>query len=142
MAINYAKKIFDATAIDQCGACHDYQPGSLTGSSWSGTKPISKRVHALHYGAHLNYPVITVDHADEPVNRFWDIEFPQDVRNCETCHAEEASTGTWATKAARLPCMGCHDSDAAVSHMKSMVYDPTPADLWNGDERESCATCH
>jgi predicted CXXCH cytochrome family protein len=137
------RKIFDATAVDQCGACHDYQPGgSVTGSGWSGATPISKRVHAVHYGAQLNYPVITVDHADEPANRFWDIEFPQDIRNCETCHSTETSSGTWATKAARIPCMGCHDDDAAVSHMKSMVYDPTPADLWNGDEQEACMTCH
>ncbi len=142
-------KIFDDTAIDQCGACHDYMPqNNATAGIWSGAKPISKRVHALHYGSSLTYPVMTVDHADEPANRFWDITFPQDVRNCETCHSAvdtavtKATSGSWATKPARLPCSGCHDTDAAAAHMKVMTYDPTPTYPWSGDEQESCKACH
>jgi OmcA/MtrC family decaheme c-type cytochrome len=141
-------KIFDDTAVDQCGACHDYMPQTAVGASWPGAKPISKRVHSVHNGSKLTYPVLTVDHADEPANRFWDITFPQDVRNCETCHSAvdtpvtKATSGSWATKPARLPCSGCHDTDAANSHMKLMTYDPTPANPWSGDEQESCKACH
>ena len=33
-------------------------------SGWTGGKPISKRIHAIHDGANLLHPVATVDHAD------------------------------------------------------------------------------
>lgn len=135
-------KILDDTAIDQCGACHDYQTQTASGQ-WSGGHPIAKRIHAVHNGANLNFPIATVAYSGgDPVpGRFWDITFPQDVRNCESCHNEKTS-GSWKTEASRLPCWGCHDSDASRAHMKIQTYDPTPADPWSGDEEESCQTCH
>lgn len=136
-------KILDNTAVDQCGSCHDYQPENATGE-WSGGHPIARRVHAVHFGSKLNYPLATVAYANgDPVKgRNWNITFPQDVRNCETCHPAGTTSGTWKTKASRLPCAGCHDSDAARAHMKLQTWDPTPADPWNGDEMESCKACH
>jgi hypothetical protein len=136
-------KIFDDTAIDQCAGCHDYQAQSATGTSWGGAKPIAKRVHAVHMGADLNYPLATVDYSNgDPVaGRNWAIHFPQDVRNCEACHGDGTS-GTWATEPNRLACSGCHDSDAASAHFNLMTWDPTPGDSWNGDEEESCVVCH
>jgi predicted CXXCH cytochrome family protein len=136
-------KILSDAAPDQCGACHDTQPQAATGNTWSGARPISRRVHAIHNGAALNYPLSTVDYSngDPVVGRNWRITYPQDVRNCETCHTARTS-GTWATQPARLPCSGCHDSDAAMTHMRLMTLDPTPADPWSGDEQESCQTCH
>lgn len=74
--------------------------------------------------------------------RNWDITFPQDVRYCEACHPSDTTSGSWAIKAARTPCNGCHDSIAADAHMKSMTWDPTLADPWNGDEEEACIVCH
>jgi hypothetical protein len=116
-------KIFDNTAVDGCGACHDYQNGHATGE-WYGGKPISKRVHAVHNGSNLHYPNLTVDYNDPVHGRNWDITFPQDIRYCETCHPPGTTSGTWATHAARLPCSGCHDSESTTAHMKS------------------CQTCH
>lgn len=137
-------KIFDDTAIDQCAACHDTQPQSSTGLAFSGAKPISKRVHAIHFGAELNYPLTTVDYSNgDPVpGRAWEIHFPQDIRNCETCHDSTTTSGTWETKPDRLSCAGCHDSDAATAHIQMMTIDPTPDNAWSGDEQETCATCH
>lgn len=140
-------KVFDDTALDQCGACHDYQPqdpNAVTGLSWSGARPISKRVHAIHYGSSLNYPLATVDYSNgDPITgRNWNITYPQDVRNCETCHDDETTSGTWATNPSRLACVGCHDGDAAAVHMRLQTWDPTPTTPWSGDEEESCATCH
>jgi hypothetical protein len=142
-------KIFDNTAVDQCGQCHDYQSqtdtaGSPSSDGWNGSRPISRRVHAVHYGSSLNYPLLTVNYQDaDPIaGRKWDITYSQDIRNCETCHPDGTTSGTWITKAARTPCSGCHDSDAATAHMKLMTYDPTPALPWNGDQEESCQTCH
>ena len=138
-------KPFDAQAVDQCGGCHNYKSGeTLAARTWTtggGTKPISKRVHAVHDGAALNYPVLTVDHEESVPGRGWRITYPMDVRNCESCHSA-ATSGTWKTKPNRLACMGCHDSDAATAHMKIQVYDPTPAAPWSGDEEEACVACH
>ena len=136
-------KILDGTAVDQCGGCHDYQNAAVTGS-WGGAAAITKRVHAVHAGSRLNYPLLTVGYANgDPVaGRNWDITFPEDLRNCQVCHPDTTSSGTWKTKPARLPCGGCHDSDAATAHMSVMTVDPTPANPFSGDEVESCKTCH
>jgi predicted CXXCH cytochrome family protein len=141
--LDYARhnKVFNSTATDQCGECHDQLPQNATGSTFSGAVPISKRVHAVHFGSDLNFPIATVAHTDTVPGRNWDIKFPQDIRNCQSCHSEDTS-GTWQTKAARLPCMGCHDSPAATAHMQIQTFDPTPANPWSGDEQESCQTCH
>jgi hypothetical protein len=136
-------KKFGFDAVDQCGPCHDQQRGGITTAAWGGGKPISKRVHAVHRGANLNYPLSTVDYDNgDPSGRDWQINYPQDIRNCETCHPEGVTSGSWKTKPGRLPCMGCHDSDAATAHIKLNTWDPTPADPFSGDEQEACKTCH
>jgi hypothetical protein len=90
----------------------------------------------------LNFPNLTVSHADSVPGRNWNIAFPQDIRNCEQCHPAGTSSGTWATNPNRLACGGCHDSLAAQSHITSMINDPTPNEPFNGDETEACQTCH
>ena len=101
-------------------------------------------MHAAHFGSSLFTPLLTVDYANgDPVaGRNWDITFPQDVRNCQTCHPDGETSGSWASKPGRLECLGCHDSDAAKAHVKLQTWDPTPADAWSGDEEESCQACH
>lgn len=141
-------KILDGTAVDQCHACHDYLPQFATdpayNGGWTGAKPISKRVHAIHNGSSLNYPLRTVDYANgDPVaGRNWNITFPQTVLNCEACHGKATTSGSWHSNPNRLACSGCHDSDAASVHLKLNTDDPTPADPWSGDETESCKACH
>ena len=83
-------KQFGNTAVDMCAACHDYQSGKATGA-WYGGKPISKRTHAVHRGAYLNYPNTTVDHEDTIAGRNWAIHFPHDIRHCESCHTDTTS---------------------------------------------------
>lgn len=150
---DYARhaKTFDYTAMDQCGACHDYQPSALSGSlgagDWPGGGgfPISRRVHGIHQSAELNYPYITVGYSGHG----FDVEFPAmdplskaGTRNCEMCHEKGTTSGTWLTNANRLACGGCHDSDGARAHIRANTYDPTPAWPYSGDEQESCQTCH
>jgi len=141
------RKLLDDTAVDLCGNCHDDQPQNATGD-WSGPVPISRLVHAIHAGANLSHPNATVGYADGEPGRNWDIVFPQDVRNCEACHTSTAPLGTtstsgsFKTKAGRIPCGGCHDSDSAKAHFRAATWDPTPNDPYSGDEAESCQTCH
>jgi hypothetical protein len=114
-----------------------------------GAAPIARRVHGVHFGQKadgtpgVQYPFEIYN------NHNVAIVFPQDVKNCETCHTSE-TTGTWATKSSRVTCLACHDSDAALAHGTVMTVDPTPlADVagslpgpYSGDEQESCAVCH
>ena len=138
-------KPFNAQAVDQCAGCHNYKSGeTVAARTWTtggGTKPISKRVHAVHMGANLNYPVLTVDHEESVIGRNWQINYPMDIRNCESCHSA-ATSGAWKTKPNRLACMGCHDSDQATAHMKVQLAGSDSDSPWSGDEKESCAACH
>lgn len=139
------RKVFDGTAIDQCTGCHDYQNGAgrtPNSRGWVGALPIGYRVHAVHMGSDLHTPNTTVSHSDEIPARHWDIKFPQDIRNCETCHDPATTSGSWKSKPSRIPCSGCHDSQAAQAHFVAFTADRTPADPWSGDEVESCAVCH
>ena len=138
-------KVFNSQVVDQCGGCHMYKSAetvtALTWTTGGSTKPLSKRVHSVHNGANLTYPVITVDHEESVQGRGWLIAYPMDIRNCESCHTA-ATSGTWKTKAGRLACMGCHDTDAATAHIRTQTYDPTPSAPWSGDEKEACSACH
>ncbi|MDF1564836.1 MAG: cytochrome C [Deltaproteobacteria bacterium] len=109
---------------------------------WAGGVPISRRVHAIHNGQNLTYPNETVAYNDLVKGRNWDIEFTQDIRNCETCHPTATTSGSFLTEPDRHACRGCHDSDAAQAHYKVMTFDPTPNAPWSGDEEESCKVCH
>jgi OmcA/MtrC family decaheme c-type cytochrome len=138
-------KIFDEKATDRCGGCHDYlsgqKPDSATQLSFAGA--LSNRVHAVHNGSNLNYPTITVNHEETAAfGRNWNITYPQNILNCESCHPKATTSGTWMTNPNRLACSGCHDSDAASAHMKINTYDPTPLAPFSGDEQESCKACH
>ncbi|HLA26960.1 MAG TPA: OmcA/MtrC family decaheme c-type cytochrome [Syntrophales bacterium] len=138
-------KIFDEKAVDRCGGCHDYlsgeKPDATTQLRYAGS--LSNRVHSVHNGSNLNYPTITVGHEETAAfGRNWRITYPMNIRNCESCHPAATTSGTWKTNPNRLACMGCHDSDAATTHMKMQTYDLTPLAPWSGDESESCKSCH
>ena len=138
---------FDA---DVCKACHDYglsgvgtgysRMGGTSTSGWAGygTKPISARIHGVHFGNYLNRPEEV--YAGTP-GLFAAAIFPMDVRNCTKCHSAD-TTGTWKTEPSVLACMSCHDSDAALAHGKVNTFDPTPLARDSKDEAETCKTCH
>ena len=135
-------KHFNNTAVDMCGACHDYQQQTF-GAAFTGAVPIARRVHAVHSAnAWLNYPNQTVGHADTVPGRNWRLPYPQDIRNCQACHATGTTSGSWATHPTRQACNGCHDSDAAAAHLRAQIFDPTPAEPFSGDEVETCNVCH
>jgi hypothetical protein len=146
-------KPFTDNAADQCAGCHDYYSSENPANSYPvfppagpdagfGGHPLSKRVHAVHYGSNLNYPFYTVAHEETAAfGRNWNITYPMPILNCESCHGT-ATSGSWKTNPNRLACIGCHDTDAATTHMQLQTYDPTPNAPFSGDERESCKSCH
>jgi OmcA/MtrC family decaheme c-type cytochrome len=133
---------------DYCKACHDYahynagnafaNQGGTSTSGWSGfgAAPISRRIHGVHFGKYLEHSAEIYANADY----FKDVIFPQDVRNCTKCHANNPA---WKEQPARVPCLACHDTDEeAKAHGDLMTFDLTPEDPYGGDEVETCVVCH
>ncbi len=135
---------------DYCLACHDYgRTGtgdlwpntggtSTSGFAGYGAKPISARVHGVHFGAYLNHPEYV--YSGNP-NMAIDIIFPQDVRNCTVCHDSKTS-GTWKTQPSRLACLACHDSDSDRAHADLNTKYPAGSDPYGPNAVETCDTCH
>lgn len=125
---------------DICKSCHDNLNQREISTGWTdgnwgyGAAPLSRRVHGVHNGTNLDKP-----EEIHPRYDYSNVHFPQDVRNCTTCHAESDS---WTENSSRLACLACHDSDSTIAHGALMTIDPTPEDPYGGDEMESCLTCH
>lgn len=136
--------LFDA---DYCKACHDYahyntgeafaNQGGTSTNGWSGfgAAPIARRIHGVHYGKYLDHSTEIYANADY----FKDVIFPQDVRNCTKCHADNPK---WKQEPSRVACLACHDGDDAKAHGKLMTYDLTANDPYGVDAVETCTICH
>ncbi|MBT8079174.1 MAG: OmcA/MtrC family decaheme c-type cytochrome, partial [Gammaproteobacteria bacterium] len=119
---------------DTCNACHDnlelhgearfdtgycvqcHNPYSIDGDTvnepWGGSVDMVVMIHKIHHGINLanGYQVIGFG---GNLHDYSNIVFPQDVRNCQTCH-EESDTNTpdasnWRLVANRNSCGACHD---------------------------------
>jgi OmcA/MtrC family decaheme c-type cytochrome len=96
-------------------------------------------IHKIHRGSSLPSVV-----AGTPY-RIWhrgawsdfsDVTFPQDIRNCTTCHAGGApdQVDNWKTKPSRAACGSCHD-DVDFATGKNHVNYPVNDDA-------TCSQCH
>ena len=123
---------------DLCKNCHNYTREDMVEVGWAdgygfGPPPLARMVHGIHFNAYLDKP-------EESAVGDAGIIFPQDVRNCTTCHNSPAMN--WTEDPSRLACLACHDSDAAIAHAARQTTDPTPDDVFSGDEIETCEVCH
>jgi OmcA/MtrC family decaheme c-type cytochrome len=113
-------------------------------------------IHKIHAGAELQNGYVVYGYRGS-VHDFGDVEFPGDLRNCETCHVtvDDDDPAEWtytlplpdgvlptfspntAINPIMLPitssCLSCHDSDDAAAHADAN----TSANLG-----ESCTACH
>ena len=53
--------------------------------------------------------------ANQSLNDFSSIVFPQDVRNCTTCHQQASQADNWMKNPSRAACGSCHDDVDFVS---------------------------
>jgi OmcA/MtrC family decaheme c-type cytochrome len=126
----------DSAPIDTCKNCHNNEgyaavrhcadgskptrdPGSspatytcADNSAWSATATdayisdaIYRRVHGVHMGEELLSPFNTNPTWGD-FEAYLELAFPKDVRNCTTCHQDDA----WKNKPSRAACGACHDS--------------------------------
>jgi OmcA/MtrC family decaheme c-type cytochrome len=124
-----------------CATCH--APGYEDPDS-GNTLDFQTMVHKIHRGADLpsvqnGVPYEIVGYMGR-VHDYSEVEFPQDVRNCTTCHAG-ADGENWNTVPSRASCGSCHDD--------IWFEMGDPPESWQmlhpGGDRpddDRCTTCH
>lgn len=124
------------TKIAYCVLCHTPQstnPDSLN------TVDFKVFIHKLHMGSSL--PSVKagtpyyVEHRGALVD-FSNIVFPQDIRNCTTCHAPNVTkqADNWKTNPSQAACGSCHDDvnfATGVNHVNLVQKDDS-----------QCKICH
>ena len=95
--------------VEYCVLCHNpYSRDGNTGNSVD----MKVLVHKIHHGVNLamGYEIIGFGGA---THDYSGVVFPQDVRNCETCHRESnedtPQASNWRLVANRAACGTCHD---------------------------------
>jgi len=136
--------------VKYCVTCHN--PGTTDPDS-TNTVDMKVMIHKIHMGANLpsvqdGEPYLIVGFRGS-VHDYSDVHYPQDIRNCENCHAGSA-TGTdlkypngsdnvltltsqgdnWSLYASQAACGSCHDDVDFSTH----------ADGQKDDSK--CASCH
>ncbi len=102
------------TDIAYCVTCHN--PYSVDGDTaaepWGGTVDMTEMIHKIHYGIDLDNGYFIVGFGGT-VHDYSEVVFPQDPRNCQTCHEESdpntPEASNWRLVANRVSCGACHD---------------------------------
>lgn len=131
--------------IDYCVTCHN--PYSIdpdtAAEAWGGTVDMKEMVHKIHAGVNLTYGYTIIGYGGRP-HDYSDVVFPQDLRNCSTCHdttdPSVPQAGNWEEVQNRASCGSCHDwidwdgseADPDLLH---------PFDFTFFDDTD-CVTCH
>jgi len=123
------------TEIAFCVLCHTPQstnPDSLN------TVDLKVFIHKIHRGSSLPSVVAGtpyfVEHRGARVD-YSTVVFPQDIRNCTTCHAPgPTQADNWKTNPSRAACGSCHDDvnfSTGSNHVNLIQADDT-----------QCKNCH
>jgi OmcA/MtrC family decaheme c-type cytochrome len=119
--------------VGLCILCHTPQN---TDPESGNTVDFKVMIHKIHHGAGLpsveaGEPYFIVGF-NQGVNDYSDVEWPQDVRNCMTCHTG-ADGDNYKNKPNSAACSACHDN-----------VDPISGENHLGGARTdgTCGTCH
>ena len=122
--------------VKLCVTCHNPQ---TTDPDTGNTVDFKVLIHKIHDASNLpsvkaGTPYVIIGNA-QSVNDFSTVVFPQDIRNCTTCHAAPAADATaFMTSPARAACASCHDDvnfATGANHPGGVQVDDS-----------ACATCH
>lgn len=122
-------------AVELCIMCHTPQ---TTNPDTLLTQDMKVLIHKIHMGSSL--PSVKAGTPYRVWHRgswsdFSTVVFPQDVRNCTTCHAKEATQAdNWKTNPSAAACGSCHDDvnfATGVNHVNLVEQDDN-----------QCKNCH
>jgi OmcA/MtrC family decaheme c-type cytochrome len=117
-----------------CVTCHTDQ---TTDPETGNTLDFQVLIHRLHDGSQLpsvvNGTPYQIVGYNQSVSNFSDITWPQDVRNCTTCHNSSAQSDYYKTQPNTAACTSCHDTTNPATG------DNHPGGIQTDDK---CAGCH
>jgi OmcA/MtrC family decaheme c-type cytochrome len=122
-------------ALKGCMMCHSPQS---TDPESGNTVNMKEMGHKIHMGANLpsvqaGNPYFIVGYRGS-VHDYSEVLFPQDIRNCDTCHRNDAPKGfQFMTMPTRASCGSCHDN---------IVWETGEGHPLPQFDDESCANCH
>ena len=109
------------TDVEYCVTCHN--PSSIDGDT-GNTVDMKTMVHNIH-SRRPDYQIVGFGGT---LYEWSDIHFPQDIRNCATCH-EESDTNTpqasnFRTVSNRAACGTCHYNDGIAGNLSPLTGRP------------------
>jgi OmcA/MtrC family decaheme c-type cytochrome len=145
---------------DTCNACHDnlemhgdarfnaeycvqcHNPSSIDGNT-GNTVDMKTMIHNIHAGR----PDYTIVGYGNTEHDWADVVFPQDLRNCQTCHDESdentPQASNWRLVPSRAACGTCHYDDGVPDSGKDFAIQNGvhPGGLVFSDDTQ-CVDCH
>jgi len=125
--------------IEYCVVCHN--PYSIDGETvnetWGGTVDMKEMIHKIHFGENLTNGYFIFGFGGT-LHDYSNIEFTQDVRNCQTCHNDSnpdvPQASNWFQVQNRSACGSCHDDIdwTAGDHPGGLVF----------TDDSLCVQCH
>ena len=126
--------------VEYCVQCHN--PSSIDGDTLN-TVDMKALIHNIH-SARADYQIIGFGGT---LHDWSDLVWPQDIRNCQTCHEEDdlntPQASNWRLVSNRGACGTCHyDDGVAASGHDFAIEDGThPGGLQFTDDTQ-CVDCH
>ena len=119
-----------------CVTCHN--PGTVQ-SATNTSFDMTYMAHQIHMGRKLTipFPVWVPANDGNPGYMdypYEDVTYPQDMRNCLTCHNDSASGSAWKTAVTIANCTSCHDT--------STFSGPNPTHGGGPASEDQCTNCH
>ncbi|MBI4443632.1 MAG: OmcA/MtrC family decaheme c-type cytochrome, partial [Acidobacteria bacterium] len=118
-----------------CILCHQPQ---TTDPDTGNTEDFKVMIHKIHRGASLPsvlagtpYQIIGFN---QTVFNFGEIHWPQDTRNCTTCHQQGTQSDNYKTNPSRVACGSCHDD------VNFATGEHHPGGVQTDDSK--CSICH
>ncbi|MBM3792222.1 MAG: OmcA/MtrC family decaheme c-type cytochrome, partial [Acidobacteria bacterium] len=122
-------------AMEICILCHTPQ---TVDPDTGNTVDMKVMTHKIHMGENLPsvragkpYQIIGFG---QSVHDYSDVVFPQDLRNCTTCHKDTRQVNAWLLNPTAATCTSCHDN-VDLKTGEGHVAGPYPDDRY-------CTLCH
>lgn len=96
--------------VQLCILCHNTQ---TTDAQSGNALDFPQMIHKIHYGENLpsvedGEPYVIFGFMNAP-NDYSNVVYPQDTRNCQSCHTDAPDAEHWMTEPTLAGCASCHD---------------------------------